>query len=262
MQEITSIQNDLIKLVFSLHQKKYRIEHNLFIIEGLKGVEEAIKSQLEIEYVFINKNFNKDILKFQINKVYSVSENVMKKISTTDNPPEILAVVKQIKHNLDDIFNKENPIVLLLEGIKDPGNLGTIIRTAIAANVSGIILTDESVDIYNPKTVRSSAGNLWKLPIITFVDKTQIKKEINNIKKCDFIATTVKDKSNLYYNLDFKKPCVIMFGSEAEGLSEFLIHQADLLATIPMNEQVESINLSISVGVTLYEALRQRQFSH
>lgn len=259
---LTSIQNDLIKKVYSLHQKKYRQEYNLFIIEGLKGLEEALTSNLEIEYVFVTDTFSKKMPDIQADKIYTVTDNVMKKISTTESPPEILAVAKKKSYVLKDLFTKENPIILVLENIRDPGNLGTIIRTAMAANVSGIILTDESVDIYNPKTVRSSAGNLWKLPIITFNEKQQIKNEINKINKCDFVATTVKDKSKSYYDLSFKNPCVIMFGSEAEGLSEFLTDQADFLATIPMSEQVESINLSISVGVILYEALRQRQFSN
>lgn len=261
MQEITSIQNNLIKFVHSLHQKKYRNEHNLFLIEGYKGVKEALKSKLSIEYLFVCNDFNKAIPEIDSEKIYSVSEQVMKKISTTESPPEIIAVVKQTKSSLQDLFKQDNPVILLLENIKDPGNLGTIIRTAIAGEMAGIILTDESVDIYNPKTVRASTGNLWKIPIITMKDKSGIKQNINEIKKCDFIAAVVGKDSKIYYDIDFKKPVVLMFGSEAEGLSELLIKQADFFATIPMSKQVESINLSISVGVILYEALRQRQFN-
>ncbi|MDD3012322.1 MAG: RNA methyltransferase [Candidatus Gastranaerophilales bacterium] len=262
MKEITSIQNPLIKEVHSLQQKKNRNERGLFLIEGYKGVCEAIKSGLNIENIFVGESFDKDISDFDYEKIFRVSEQVMKKISTTDSPPEIIAVAKQIKFSLNDIFISENPIIVLLENIKDPGNFGTIIRTAAASEISGIILTDNSVDIYNPKTVRSSAANLWKIPIVTMSDKANIKKCLNNLKKCDFIATVVDKDSKLYYSIDFKKPTVIMFGSEAEGLSETLTEQADILATIPMSEKVESINLSISVGVMLYESLRQRKYSH
>jgi len=260
MKEITSTQNPLIKGVFSLHQRKNRNESGSFLIEGYKGVFEANKSGLEIKYIFIGKNFDRDIKNFNAEEIFIVSEPVMKKISTTESPPEIIAVAKQLEFSLNDIFNSENPLILLLENIKDPGNLGTIIRTAAACGVSGIILTDESVDIYNPKTVRSSAANLWKVPAITMSNKSGIKSKLNSIKKCNFIATVVYKDAGLYYDVDFREPAVIMFGSEAEGLSDVLIKQADILATIPMSKKVESINLSISVGVILYESVRQRKF--
>jgi len=262
MNNITSIQNPLIKEIHSLHQKKNRNELGLFLIEGYKSVFEAIKSGLNIENIFISENFDKDISKYNSEKIFRVSEQVMKKISTTESAPEIVAVAKQLKFSINDIFTSKNPVIILLENIKDPGNLGTIVRTAVASNVSGIILTDESVDVYNPKTVRSSAANLWKIPIVTMTDKANIKNTINNFKKCDFIATVVNKDAKLYYNIDFTKPTVIMFGSEAEGLSEILTKQADIFATIPMNDKVESINLSISVGVMLYESIRQRKFSN
>jgi len=262
MKEITSIQNPLIKDVHSLQQKKNRNEHGLFLIEGYKGVYDALKSGLKIEYIFVNQTFIKDLSEFETDEIYTVSEQVMNKISTTDSPPEIVAVVKQLKSSINDIFINENPVIVLLENIKDPGNLGTIIRTAAASDISGIILTDESVDIYNPKTVRSSAANLWKIPVVTMTDKASIKKCVNNFKKCNFIATVVHKDATLYYDIDLKKPSVIMFGSEAEGLSKTLTDQADIFATIPMSEKVESINLSISVGVMLYETLRQRKYSN
>ncbi|MFH0703146.1 MAG: RNA methyltransferase [bacterium] len=258
MKEITSINNPLIKKVHSLKEKKNRNEQGLFLLEGYKAIIEALKSGIKLEDIFIDKDFNRKIPDFP--NIYSVNEQILRKISTTESPPEILATAYQLKFSINDFFTSDNPVIIILENIKDPGNLGTIIRTAKACNVSGIILTDETVDIYNPKIVRSSAANLWKIPIIYISEKNKIKENLNKFKKSQFIATTVKKAQNtyLYYDIDYKKPTVLMFGSEAEGLSEELLNQADKLITIPMNEQVESLNLSISAGIILYESVRQR----
>lgn len=262
MQELTSLNNNIVKTVHSLHQKKYRNELGLFLIEGYKGVDEAFKCGLSVEYIFVNKEYNKNLDQWPENKIYLVNESIMKKISTTEAPPEVMAVAKQLNYQLEDVLNKTNPLLLFLENIKDPGNLGTIIRTAAAAGVTGIILTDDTVDIYNPKTVRSSAANLWKIPIVKIAEKQDLKELVNKQKKSQFVVTVVtKDrKPEIYYNIDYNQPTVLMFGSEAEGLSEKSAEMADKLITIPMNEQVESLNLSISVGVILYEAVRQRLF--
>ncbi len=262
MQEITSVQNPIIKEVYSLHQKKRRNELGLFLIEGYKGVSEALSSKLQLKDIFISSDFNKPLTGFPEDKIYRVNEQILKKISTTESPPEIIATAYQLKFSIEDLFKTDNPLILLLENIKDPGNLGTIIRTAKASDASGIILTDETVDIYNPKTVRSSAANLWKIPIIYMSTKSQIKDKLNKLKSSNFVATVVAEnkKPISYYEVDYKKPTILMFGSEAEGLSEELVNQADELITIPMNKQVESLNLSVSVGVVLYEAMRQRRF--
>lgn len=262
MQEITSVQNFIIKETHSLQQKKNRNELGLFLIEGYKGVFEALKCNLNLKNIFISQSFDKALPEFPEEKIYRVTEQVLKKISTTETPPDIIATAYQLKFSLEDLFVNENPLIIVLENIKDPGNLGTIIRTAKAANVSGIIITEESVDIYNPKTVRASAANLWKIPIV-YVEKDQIKKTLDKFEQNQFIATVVaKNKSSeLYYEIDYKKSTVLMFGSEAEGLSEELLNHADKLITIPMNKEVESLNLSVSVGVILYEASRQRQLN-
>lgn len=262
MQEITSVQNPIIKEVHSLQQKKKRNKLGLFLIEGYKGVSEALKSNVKIKNIFVDKNFNKDVFDFPEEKAYKVTESILKKISTTESPPEVVAVAYQKRYSADALFIYENPLILIIENIKDPGNLGAIIRTAVACNASGIILTDETVDIYNPKTVRSSAANLWKIPLVYMPEKGKIKETLNKFKTCQFIATTVSPdkKSELYYNIDYKKPVVLIFGSEAEGLSEELLNQADSLVTIPMSDDVESLNLSVSVGIILYEAVRQRKY--
>lgn len=266
MPDIISVQNPLIKKVHSLQQKKNRIEQGLFLIEGFKGLEEAFKSGLEIENIFIQSDSNKfEQIKsdFPQENIYTVNENILRKISTTESPPEVVATAKQLKYSIKDMFLSDSPLIIVLESIKDPGNLGTIIRTAKAGWASGIILTDEAVDIYNPKTVRASAFNLWKIPIISLIDKPGIKEIINKYKQCQFIATTVATEKNsvIYYDINYREPTVILLGSESQGLSQELKDQSDKLAIIPMSNEVESLNLSISVGVILYEAVRQRKYS-
>ncbi len=184
----------------------------------------------------------------------------MKKISTTETPPEILAVASQVKYTLEDLFKEKNPLIIVLENIKDAGNLGTIIRTAKAANVSGIILTGDCTDIHNPKVVRSSAANLWKIPVVNFKDTINLKGMIEKYTKCQYFAAQIQKnkKQNLYYEVNYKKPTVVFFGSEADGISEKLGSQADIFIKIPINEEVESLNLSISAGIIIYEAFRQR----
>ncbi|MDD3150777.1 MAG: RNA methyltransferase [Candidatus Gastranaerophilales bacterium] len=262
MQEISSVQNNLIKKVASYKQKKYRNEDGMFVIEGYKNVKEALDSRLCVENIFIDEKFDKILPKFDENKIYKVSEQVMKKMSSTDTPVNIIATAIQPKYTLNEILNKKNPAIVVLENIKDAGNLGTIIRTSAAANISGVILIGDTVDIYNPKTVRSSSANLWKIPIIK-LDLVDFKKEILNKNK-DFkiYATTLKEgaESKNIYEIDFKQPSILLFGSESDGISEELAKDTDMFVKIPMRENVESLNLSISAGIIIYEIFRQRSF--
>jgi len=280
MQQITSLQNPIIKETTALHQKKNRAESGMFLIEGIKGVEEALRCGLEIKYVFMfpsviaRRGFSPDAAICSINypeeKIYFVDEKILKKISTTETPPEIVAVAYQKKFVLEDLFKEKNPLIIVLENIKDAGNLGTIIRTAKAANVSGIVLTGECIDIYNPKVVRSSAANLWKIPVVYFKETALIRKEIEKYGQFQFLATKVCDFSYchpehsegsvpiLYHEINYNQPTVVFFGSEAEGISDKLANQADKFIKIPMNEEVESLNLSISAGIVMYEAFKQR----
>ena len=261
MKEITSINNETIKQTVKLHQKKYRNGSHLFIIEGIKGLEEAIKSNVEVKDIFTsNQKFLKNNILPQ-NKMYIVTEQIMKKLSTTESPPEIIAVAKQKEHSIKDILKNQIPLILVFENIKDAGNLGTIVRSAAAFDCSGIILLGDTVDIYNPKTVRASAGNLWKIPVIIYKNEiSSLKEEINSIKKCNFIATNVEKQNKTKYIQDynFKNPAVIIFGSEAEGISKESLHICNASITIPMKDNVESLNLSISAGLVLYESFRQR----
>lgn len=247
MSEIKSVSNELIKKIAKLHQKKFRNEYNLFILEGVKSVQEALFAGIKIEHIFVLsldtaqkkiKNEIYDVGEFSSDDVICVSEAVMKKISTTENVPEILAVAQ---------MPKQRPIkgnkIALFENIKDAGNLGTIIRSAAAFNIDMIVLAGDSIDVYNPKVIRSAAGNFFKVP----VKKIETLDELSGYM---LIATVVEGGIE---EANFQKPFVLMFGSEASGLSSNLLDAADVRYTLKTSEKTESLNLSVAASIIFYK---------
>lgn len=248
MEKITSVNNDLVKQTAKLQQKKYRDLENKFLLEGFKSVSEAENAGIEIEKVFVIET-KIDNYKFLGDKVISATTAVLKKISTTESAPECVGVAVQKHFSINDIKNAKK--VVLLENIKDAGNLGTILRTCAAFGVEGVVLYGENVDLYNPKIVRSSVGNLWKIPVVQIKD---FSKLVNNFGGFQRIATL--PGANKYLK-DFSAipPYLIMFGSEADGLSDELINFATEQVKIEMADNVESLNLSVSCAVVLYKLL-------
>lgn len=247
--EITSVNNELVKETAKLQQKKYRGDK--FLLEGFKAVEEANLSGIKIEKAFVEKNKKGKYL-FLNCEIIETNEAVLKKISTTSTPPEIVAVAIQKEGAFDNLGDN----VLLLENIRDLGNLGTIIRTAVAFGVDSIVLYGETVDLYNPKVVRSAVGNLWKINIVQMASVAELEKYFSGYERFG----TLPKSSNSEYLSKIKfsdKPKLVMFGSEAEGLSDDLKQFADNNITIEMKENVESLNLSISAGVVMYQILNK-----
>ncbi len=241
---ITSVNNDLVKNTAKLLKNKYREETKLFLIEGEKAVSEALEAGLEIEQIFVMQGYK---YSFSGNIVETTAA-VMSKISDAKTAPPVIAVAHQPKFTKNKF--KDYKKIILLEGIKDAGNLGTIIRTACAFNIDGIILFGDTVDLYNPKTVRSAVGNLWKIPIIKIKNIEDLECLLS---KHERIATLPSSTSTT--NLKEYKPTekiVVMFGSEADGLSDSLKELATKNLTIEMNPNVESLNLSVSAAVIMY----------
>ena len=242
--EITSVNNELVKETVKLQQKKYR--KGKFLLEGYKAIKEAFDCGIKLEKIFVNKNkiseydFAKDI-------IIETNEAVLKKLGTTESAPEAIAVGFQKVYDINIL--KAVKKVLLLENIKDLGNLGTIIRSSVAFGAEAIVLFGESVDIYNPKSVRASVGNLWKIPIIHIKDLDELKEIFANFER---IATLPRSK-NMLKTFKIKTPSLIMFGSEADGLSDELVNFSTDSVKIEMAQTVESLNLSTSVSVILYE---------
>lgn len=246
-KSITSVNNDMVKFATALEQKKFRDETRLFLLEGKKAIEEAIKNGIKIEKIFSSEETD-----FEAEEKFLVTEPVMKKIATTQTPPEIIAIARKKEYEFEKLNGKT---ILLLENIKDPGNLGTIIRTATGLGVHLIILAGDCVDLYNPKVIRAATGNLFQIPVVKYDDLAVIRKQFRNHKFLGTILDPTKSPTDLD-KVNFNMPVVIMFGSEADGLSPSAAGYVDEFVKIPLQNEVESLNVAVCASIVLYQALK------
>lgn len=244
--EITSVNNDFVKETAKLQQKKYRNQSGKFLLEGYKAIREAFDCGIVLDRVFVDKKHLSEY-SFAGSAIIETTDAVLKKLSTTDSAPEAVAIGAQKEYD-KRLLNSSKKVVLL-ENIKDLGNLGTIIRSSLAFGADAIILYGDSVDIYNPKCVRASVGNLWKLPIFHFKTVEELKDNFSNFER----VATLPRSNNLLKTYKAKLPILVMFGSEADGLSGDLINFATDSVKIEMAKTVESLNLATSVSVILYQ---------
>lgn len=254
MERIESANNRIIKLVTSLKMKKFRIKEGLFVAEGERLVKDGIKN-ITPEFLIVSESFSEKSFPY---KTYEVPDSLFKKISETVTPQGIIGVFKTNIKNEEEIpFGN----TLILNRLQDPGNLGTILRTAKACGFQNIILDNECVDVYNPKTVRSSMSACFSLDI--FSSEDIIKTAIRLKKKCFTLAGTVldKDAKNLY-STEYKSPVAFIIGNEGSGISEALKELCDIKIIIPMEEGIESLNASVAASVVMYEFLRREKYEN
>ena len=249
--EIKSTQNDFIKYCVKLQNAKFRKSEKLILVDGNKTIEGFINDNIEFEY-FLTLNEDNLSKKAKIKNLILVNEQIIKKISTLNHPTNYIGIIKEPEIKKEIFFNLNK--IALIENIKDPGNLGTIIRSAAAFSMDGIILFGDCVDLYNPKTIRSTAQNIFKLPIISIKDMEFIKK----IKITHAFYATVVNYAKNFFEHDFKNKFILMFGSEADGLSKELINLSDEKLTINMDNNVESINLGVCASI-LFSAIKYKK---
>ena len=255
---ITAASNQRVKNLVNLIQKaKARREQDVFITEGIKMFQEAELSRIQEVYVS-QTFFEKGKAGEKLNQCnYEVlSDELFRKVSDTQTPQGILCVMKQYHYELKDMTKKENPFLLILEDIQDPGNLGTIVRTAEGAGVQGIIMSKGTVDIYNPKTIRSTMGSVYRMPFFYTEDLISVIKDLQKQNVAVFAAHLQGEK--YHYQQDFTKGTAFLIGNEGNGLKEATAQVADSYMKIPMEGQVESLNAAIASAVLMYEAARQR----
>lgn len=260
MNLINSLNNQKIKDLVKLQKASERKAQQLIIIDGAREIGLAKKSGVELVELFycpaLVKKEVKDFFGLDHEKITEITEAVFKKICYKENPDGYFALVKMKLIGLDKIKLSSNPLLVILEAVEKPGNLGAIIRTAYAAGVDAIIINDSQTDIYNPNVIRASEGFIFNKPIITAsVEETADWLRSNKILSYA-AATTGK---NNYTKEKLSKPAAIILGSEAYGLSDKWLKRADKLIKIPMEKGIDSLNVSVSGAIIIYEALRQRE---
>ena len=260
MQVISSKDNDLIKHIRKLKDKKYRDENQEYIIEGVKLIEEAVKENAEIKKVIvcddttrtyeIPTNVMLEIAKYEC--VY-VTEKIFNMITQVTNPQGIMAIVKKNVTNSEIDYSQH--IIVVLDGVQDPGNLGTILRTVDSVGLSQIIVSKETADAFNPKVVRSTMGAIFRVKIIESED---LQETIKQMKKHHFkLMVTSLQTDRSIYDIELNKR-IIVIGNEANGVSKEIQDMADEKVKIPMLGKTESLNASVATGIILYEYVRQK----
>lgn len=261
---ITSSSNSVIKHVKSLHKKKARWKAKNFFVEGLRAVEASIVSEAEIEHILYSDSIFQtkrgEELYNKINSydnVYQITEKLLKEVSDTENPQGIIAVLKFNISTIEDIIEDKDNFLVILDDVRDPGNMGTIIRTADALGANGIIVTQGCVDVFNPKTIRSTMGSILHLPIAYESDIVDVIESLKTqgVK----VISTALESSDFCYNTDFKDDFALVIGNEATGVSQKVLEISDYITKIPMSGKAESLNAAIASGIVMYEASRQRQ---
>ena len=256
MDIITSKDNIKIKYVRSLNLKKFRDEENAFLVEGIKFVEEAINENADIKLLLVSEEaLNKSEVKKLIDsidesKAVVCTAQVFNSAADTVNAQGVLAVINKNTAFQNDIIDKFN-FIIMCDRIQDPGNLGTIIRTADAFGPAALLINKGCVDIFNPKVVRASAGAIFRVPLIHSKDDLEV---INIMKdKGFYIVSTVVDSEYYIDNIEKRNKICIVIGNEGQGVSQDLIDYSDISVTIKMTGKAESINASVAAGICIYE---------
>ncbi len=254
MDYITSKENTIIKETKKLKEKRYREERKQFLAEGVRFVSEALESGFEISMVFISQDSGIKPVQFPIKahtKVYCLPGNLFKDISFTENPQGIAAVVNYSSLTV----NREHGFYILADRVQDPGNLGTIIRSAHASGALGVIITKGTVDVYNDKTLRATMGSIFHLPVI--MDDGLVYLKALKAKGFKLVVSSL-DAQNSFFEEDLKGNIIIAVGNEGAGISSSIAELSDVRVKIPMPGGAESLNVSAAASIMMFEVLRQK----
>ena len=260
MQVISSKDNELIKHIKKLKDKKYRDENNEYIVEGVKLIEEAVQENAKIKKIIVCEDTTRtyeiptqvmlEIAKYEC--VY-VTDKIFSSITQVTNPQGVMAIIEKNSENQEIDYTQD--IIIALDNVQDPGNLGTILRTVDSIGLKQIIVSKDTVDAFNSKVVRSTMGAIFRVKIIEVENLTQAIKEM---RKHHFkLMVTSLQTENSIYDIEFNKK-IIVIGNESNGVSKEIQDMADEKAKIPMLGKTESLNASVAAGVVMYEYVRQK----
>jgi RNA methyltransferase, TrmH family len=262
LEKITSLQNSRVKDIVKLHRSRARRESGLIIVEGLREISLAIEARLETKFLMVcPAYFQEGSLQTIQNLIteytcFEVSSQVFEKMAYREQSDGLLAVMHAPEFKLNDIKLTDNPLVVVLESIEKPGNLGAILRTADAAGADAVIICDPLTDIYNPNVIRSSIGCVFTKQVVACASQDALEwLQKHNIEPIAAALTA----NEYHYSSDFTKPLAFIFGTEAEGLSNFWLNSDIRQVKIPMLGKIDSLNVSNSAAIIIYEALRQRR---
>ncbi len=255
---ITSLQNSLVKNIVQLRKPRSRKEQDLVIVDGLREMKVASDYGFEfVEIIHCPELSDETWTKAPVEAI-EVSSEVFHKIAYADNPNGWLALVRPRFRSLSDLKLKNKPLILILEAVEKPGNLGAMLRTAYAAKVDAVILNNLQTDLYNPNVIKASSGHVFSDQVVLAdTDSTVAWLKKNKIKS---FATNITAAKN-YTSVNWKQAAAIVMGTEATGLSEFWLEHADENIIIPMQAGIDSLNVSVSAAIVIFEARRQRDLS-
>ena len=259
MQTITSKDNELIKHIRKLKDKKYRDESNEYVVEGVKLVEEAVKENAKIKQIIVCEDTTRTyeipthiMLEIAKYECISVSDKIFNIITQVTNPQGIMAIIEKNAQNAKIDYTQD--IIVVLDDVQDPGNLGTILRTVDSANLGQIIISKNSADCYNTKVVRSTMGAIFRLNIIETDDLVDTLEKMQK-NKFEVVVTSL-DTTNNIYDIEYKNK-VIVIGNEANGVSKEVQNIADKKVKIPMLGKTESLNAAVATSIMIYEYVRR-----
>jgi len=258
---ISSTKNDQVKTVIELKKKaKARNEAGLFVVEGIRMVSELPKDRTERLYVsesFLKSGENEQLLR-EYPRYETVTDSVFSSMSDTQTPQGVLALVRQYDYSLFDILKAEGAAhIMVLENLQDPGNLGTIIRAGEGAGITGVIMSRDTVDIYNPKVIRSTMGSVFRVPFLYTDSILDMAESLKNEGIRLFAAHL--DGRNNYEEEDYTGNTGFLIGNEGNGLTDALSKLADTWVKIPMAGRVESLNAAVAASILMFETARQRR---
>ncbi len=254
MREIRSKDNKIFKECQKLSQKKYRDKAGLYLIEGENLIAEV--PEQDLVYVFFREGLERQI--FDLQDQYIVAEQLFDKLAQTETSQGILAVVRKPNLTAEDLAAriKDTDNVVVMDRLQDPGNIGTIIRTAEGAGYKAVITVKGTGDVFSPKTIRAGAGSIFRMPILQVEDNRALRDLTDKLEKKLVVTGFHTDK--YYYDTDLSKGVALVIGNEGNGVSDELMEMADITVKIPMDGHLESLNASVAAGILMYETKRKR----
>lgn len=254
MRTISSKDNRIVKLCAGLSQKKNRDKHGLYLIEGENLLQEAVENNADIQTVLVRKGYEKTLMGLE-DKAFVLDDRIFRSLAQTQTSQGIIAIVKKSYTDISR-FSKEDDDgnFIILDRLQDPGNIGTILRTADAAGYKLVIVMEGTADVFSPKVVRAATGSLFRMPVVFMTSEYELTEFVRATGKK--LVATCFDTERYYYEEELQKNIALIIGNEGNGISETLIQSSDIKIKIPM-QNTESLNASVAAGILMYEAVRR-----